>query len=274
MLSDSNMVSHNYFLSLNLSHLFIKRMPTARQGWITQWQAKKTTILRRKEVQVHTRLLWPCKWSIFSNMQKAVGEAAVIHTDHFSLDPSGSSEWFNSQEIPRAIRMCGNSHSRHPQPSKVFTFRRQAWGALEQNTDGEPNASAEGRNISLSIPCTPQVPQTLGHKNNSQITFGNRKHLEHKHLNRIIRHLLFRPFQSISVSCALLENSEEKLLKCSPRPGWDPAAGLCQGCSTQQLTVTSHKGMAPNQRWHIHHCSPLSPLTESPALAGYWDRAP
>lgn len=111
----------------------------------------------------------------------------------------------------------------------------------------------------------PQVPQTLGHKNNSQITFGNRKHLERKHLNRIIRHLLFRPFQSISVSCALLENSEEKLLKCSPRPGWGPAAGLCQGCSS----AASHKGMAPNQRWHIHHCSPLSPLTESPALAGY-----
>lgn len=139
--------------------------------------------------------------------------------------------------------------------------------ALEQNREKMGNQMLRRRKERQpSHFVQPWVPQTLGHKSNSQITIGNRKHLQHKHLDRIMRHLLFRPFQS--TFSGLLENSEEKLLKCSSRPGWDSAAGSCQGCSTQHRQITQRNG--PKSEMALPPLSPSVPLasTQSPALAG------
>lgn len=75
-------------------------------------------------------------------------------------------------------------------------------------------------------------------------------------------------FNPLSVSWAWLENSEEKLPKCSSRPGWGSAAGSCEGCSTQRCQITQRNGLRSEMAFPP--LPPSVPLhsTQSPALAG------
>lgn len=76
--------------------------------------ANRSARMNHPGASQNTRILW--------RKQNSSSHQAALAMQRGTL-PAQQGEWFNSRETPRVNRKCGNSHSQHPQVSKVCRIR-------------------------------------------------------------------------------------------------------------------------------------------------------